>query len=166
MSKYTELPKNKILTNMIGKMIPATDLVAICERLNEMIRGQGNSEITITPQFFVSAYENSAYFLKVLSFLIDSTEEGEEFCFKYFLEDYNDLKNLELSDKDSLDLRINENQYKQCDIMTKKRVNTTYPNKSVRKLLSSDLDLFVSSFDQTIDDTFSRNFFLEEVVKL
>ena len=62
-------------------------------------------------------------------------------------------------------MRINENQYKQCDIMTKKRVNTTYQNKAIRKLLSSDLDLFVSSFDQTIDDTFSREFFLEEVVK-
>ena len=92
MSKYKELPKNEILTNMIGKMIPSADLTTICERLNEMIKGHGNSEITITPQFFVSAYENSPYFLKVISFLIDSTEEGEDFCFKYFLEDYNDLK--------------------------------------------------------------------------
>jgi len=158
MQNFNEMNKDDVVTNMIGHVIEKEELNQICNRMNLILKSEG-SDIKITPSFLISAYHKNRYFLRIMEFLISDN------AFEYFLEDIEDYKELInttlLNEEYILDLRFSQAQYVQTEIINKKRRKVSLTYSQIEKIICSACDLFINSFDQGIDDTYSRDFFYE-----
>lgn len=163
MKNFLEMKTSDIITTMIGSFLEKKEVEDISDIINKTLNEikPDNVEIKeITPQIIVSAYAHNKYFLRTIQFLI------EDKSFDYFIEDMEDYIDMVFIDKETLDLRFSEAQYEQVNIMTLKRRNKKYSYKDVERIVCSASDLFINSFDQGIDDTYSRDFFFERVEDL
>ena len=161
--------KNKnYIESFLGRVLGINEVECLIKVLNlKMEENIISLDFKITPALIVLSYKKDNYFLKELYFFI---EDNDLELFETLKSSYDELKdseeylsfNYELT---PLDFVFSELQYEQCCIMTEKRVKDTFSRKDVEDIVTKDVDLFHSSFDQTIDDTYSRTYLLEELIK-
>lgn len=156
MNNFEYIELEDIIKNMIGGQFNLKTLDVISTKIDEELKKQNLESLNITATEFISLFENNAYFLKVIA---NIKSDALESC-SYIRE----MKKKTLPPKNTiLDLSFSLQQYRECLNMLKRYKHPKYSYKKIKAVIISDFDLFVSSFDSSISDTFSREYFIDKL---
>ncbi len=160
---------------MKTKITDNLDKFVNIEKIQEIVRLINDKFIQfdlpplLNTDLFIASVENDKKNLKVYNYILESYDSNEKNEIEPLFDDVNKLNN-ELKKvtpvNQWIDLKIRYKQVEQVRIMLEKRVpdiEKSILNTFIYDILSDNLECFTASFDQTIDDTLSRNVFFEDL---
>lgn len=156
---FKEINLKNMVAEMVGCQLNEAEMKDIVFRINNELKLKNLKKINITTNEIIAWIEHDEYFLKTLNdinhdpeYLIVEVEKNRE-------------KEIPLTGKNRLDLSFSFIQYQNSVKVIKDYMSKTekYSYGKIKKIIESDVDLFVSSYSNAISDTFSREYFIDQL---
>lgn len=156
---FKEINVKNLVTEMVGCQLNETEIKDIVFRINNEFKSKNLKDINITPNEMITWIENDKYFLKTIN---DINYDPEYLIVEI---EKNRSKEIPLKDKNNMDLSFSFIQYQNSVKVIKDYMSKTekYSYGKIKKIIESDVDLFVSSYSNAISDTFSREYFIDQL---
>lgn len=156
---FKEINVKNLVTEMVGCQLNETEIKDIVFRINNEFKSKNLKDINITPNEMITWIENDKYFLKTIN---DINYDPEYLIVEI---EKNRSKEIPLKDKNNMDLSFSFIQYQNSVKVIKDYMRKTekYSYGKIKKIIESDVDLFVSSYSNAISDTFSREYFIDQL---